>query len=324
MLRKTAVCLCLILLVLPCAALAQEKSQGLTVSPTTEELSLQPGSRVEATVKVSNPTNRVIEVYPLAMNFTARGETGEPAFYPAQDTEKKFSLADWVQYDQTKIALTPEQVTEWKYKIAVPVDAEPGGHYGVVFFATKPPAEFLTPKQKVDISKIGIASMVGTLVLVVVPGAVVESGSIAEFTAPSLMLKPPVNFTVRLENTGNVHFKPKGIITAKNTWGSGQSSVSLNPTGGNILPASTRRFEVKWGRNSFWAPVGRYTAKVRITYGEKEKVLTGTLSFWIIPWWFILAIILFIALVVGLVIWLVLRRRKREGQTGRLGQVYGG
>jgi len=117
--------------------LAQLPGEGLTISPPITELTIKPGESTTQTIRLTNPTDKIVEVYPKIMNFSAKGEGGEPAFFEATDESAKFSLAKWIEVTQSKIALTPEQVVEFKYKINVPVSAEPGGHYGVVFFATE-------------------------------------------------------------------------------------------------------------------------------------------------------------------------------------------
>ncbi|MCX6806535.1 MAG: hypothetical protein NT135_00170, partial [Candidatus Berkelbacteria bacterium] len=144
-------------------AKAQIPGEGLTISPPIFELTLKSGETSSQVIKITNPTQKLMEVYPTVMNFKASGESGEPAFYPATKEETKFSLASWIKFNQTKIALTPEQVVEFNYQIAIPKDAEPGGHYGVVFFATEP------PKPEQDVSQVAIASMVGSLILVKAP-----------------------------------------------------------------------------------------------------------------------------------------------------------
>jgi len=282
---------------------ALQQGEGLTISPPILELTLKPGESSQQTIKITNPTQKLMEIYPLVMNFKASGEGGEPAFYPATSGEEKFSLASWIKFNQTKLALTPEQVVEFKYQIQAPADAEPGGHYGVVFFATEP------PKPEQDISQVAIASMIGSLVLARVPGAINENASLVDFSTHKFYLKTPVEFTIRIKNLGNVHFKPKGEITIQNSFGKNSDSVTVNEAKGNVLPDSTRKFTENW-QASGWT-FGRFSAALSLTYGETSQNLSGNLSFWIIPIWFIVLI----GLILLIIIVLIIRRKKKRAKT---------
>lgn len=284
------------------------EGEGLTVSPPIKEYTVEPGNTVEQTIRLTNPTQNLIEVYPRAMNFGAKGDGGEPVFYEKEDSDTKFSLANWLLFSQSKVALTPEQVVEFKYKIKVPEDAEPGGHYGVVFFATEP------PKENKDTSQVAIGSMIGSLVLVKVPGQIIEKGIVEEFGADrKLYFNNKVNLTTRLSNFGNIHFKPKGNIEISNFSGGKADSIKFNEEGGNVLPDSVRKFSNEWNENKIL--IGRYTAELAITYGENEKPLTAKFVFWVIPWWLIIIVVL---ILVALIVFFV--RKKRKGNGGSRGK----
>ena len=285
---------------------AQIPGEGLTISPPIFELTLRSGETSSQTIKITNPTEKLMEVYPVVMNFKAKGEGGEPDFYSASEEEAKFSLAHWIKFNQTKLALTPEQMVEFKYQIAVPKDAEPGGHYGVVFFATEPP----TPEE--DISQVAIASMIGSLVLVKVPGAIIEKGFLEEFSAKKFYFKLPVDFAIKIANLGNVHFKPQGEITIKNWRGKEIDQVTANEARGNVLPDSTRKFEEKWEKNGLI--FGRFSANFKAVYGESEKTLDGKLVFWIIPWWLIVILAIIIVLIIITIIIIGKKRKTKKRQ----------
>ena len=269
---------------------AQNTGEGLTISPPISDLSLKPGDISEQTVRITNPTDKLMEIYPQVQNFRAKGEGGEPDFYPASNDESKFSLASWIKFSQSKIALTPEQVAEFKYRINVPIDAEPGGHYGVIFFATEP------PKTEANSNQVSVASKIGSLVLVRIPGDIKENGKITDFSANKFFFKGPVLFTTRIQNSGNIHFKPKGQIIIKNWQGKSIESIEFNTANGNVLPESTRKFEEKW-QSSKWT-FGYFSANLALSYGETNQTLSGKLTFWIIPWWLITVLIIIVIILI--------------------------
>lgn len=263
-----------------------ETGQGLTISPPIKEVEAGRGEIILETIRVTNPTENVIEVYPKVMDFKAKGDGGEPAFYEGGDSNEKFSLGKWISFSDSKLALAPEQVVEFRYQINVPEDAEPGGHYGAVFFASN---------SEVSDDNVALNSMIGSLLLVKVPGEVVEKGQIEDFyTNKALYLRGPVNFLTRIKNNGNIHFKPKGNIVIKDFSGREISRLTFNEQGGNVLPDSTRKFDNILGTKAF--QFGKFSADLDLTYGDNKETLKAETTFWLIPTWLIVIVVLTIVL----------------------------
>lgn len=283
---------------------AAEPAQGLTISPPLKELELQASQTVREIIKITNPTPNIIEVYPLAMNFQAQGEEGQPAFSLPQ-AEEKYTLASWIRLPQSKIALTSQQVVEFAYEIVVPEKPEPGGHYGVVFFANQP------AKPGDETSQIALGNMVGSLILVRIPGEISEKALLKEFsTSQKSYFKPPVDFRVRIANQGNVHFKPQGEITLKNWRGLKVGELVVNEQKGNVLPESIRKFTLTWPANQWTA--GRFRAKLHLVYGENDQVLESELVFWLVPYWAIAVLAILLIAITIVIIAKIKRRRRRK------------
>ncbi len=284
---------------------AASGGQGLTISPPISEFTIKPGESVTKDIKLTNPTDKVITVTPKVMDFKAKGESGEPAFYDASVEDSRYSLSKWVTFTQTEIALTPQQVVDFKYSINAPSSAEPGGHYGVVFFATDQSV------LQENSSNVTLNSMVGSLLLVKVPGDITENAALDSFSADQFIYlsgSPKIDTLVR--NLGNIHFKPEGEITIKNMLGSESGKLTVNGEGGNVLPDSARKFENIWKDGKFH--LGLYTAKVHLTYGGSGKTLDGSLTFIIIPWWILIIKLVVLAAIIALIIWLLIRRRRKK------------
>ena len=283
-------------------AQVENKAEGVTISPPISEIQIEPGNTVVRKIKITNPISKQIKLYPSALDFKAKGETGEPLFLPPSLERRSYSLASWISFSKSFLILEPEEVEEFEYTIKVPDKAEPGGHYGVVFFATEP------PKLEEDVNKVAISTMVGSLILAKVPGQITEKALLEEFsTDKKLYLKNnKVKIISRVANVGNVHFKPVGEITIKNIFGKTEGKLSFNEQTSNVLPDSIRKFENNWESKKIL--VGPYTATAKYIYGESEKTLEGKVTFWIIPWW----LILIVALLVLIAIYLIWRRKKKK------------
>ncbi len=285
------------------AADNDDESKGASISPPIMEINLDPGDLVEKRIKLSNPLDHAVRMYPIVYDFIAKGEEGQQTFIPPTSDSKSFSLASWISYTRSVVSLASNEEDVLDFKIQVPKDAEPGGHYGVIFFSTAAGEAEAKPGQ------ISISGMVGSLILVRVSGDIREKASIEEFSVPRWSLNGPIKFVTRIENLGNVHFKPRGSINISDWRGENIESFDLNPNSGNVLPESIRRFEREWKNQGKW---GRFTAKVSTTYGDRKQKLESEVVFWIIPIFILIIIGLMLVIFAIFVVWLIRRRNKSK------------
>jgi len=277
------------------------QNSGLTISPPIAELNFSPGQTYSETIKINNPTNALVTVYPLASNFVSQGETGVPAV-EATDQNTTSGLAGWISFSQSKLALTPEQEIEFQYKIAVPANAEPGGQYASILFASEPP-----PTDKIG-TQVSLISMIGSLILGRVAGDITEKADLVQFSTNKIFyFKPPVDLILRIGNTGNIHFAPKGEINISN-WGKNVATLDINPQNGNVLPNSIRRFE-GLSYTGHWYSFGKFSSKLTMSYGQTDQTLTGNLVFYIIPWW---AITIFVLIIIAIIFLISKIGRKKK------------
>jgi len=116
-----------------------------------------------------------------------------------------------------------------------------------------------------------------------------------------------VNFITRIENLGNVHIKPYGLIEVYNMFGEKKYNAAFNDRGANILPRSVRKFDDRW---SSGFEFGKYKASLVLTYGltpaeggQGKKTLESITYFWIVPWKILIpSIIGFVALIIVITI----------------------
>lgn len=287
-------------------------AEGLTLSPPAFEMTLKPGEETAHTIRVTNPTKNLIELYPSAGNFSSSGDSGQPKYEigtTALESSSRFSIADWVSFYTPKIALLPEQVVEFRFRVKVPEDAEPGGHYGVVFLGTKP------PEDKDPNSQVALSTMVGSLLLVRIPGDVREEARIEEFSAPWFFWTPPVDFTVFLRNTGNIHIRPQGEVALTDWRGQNIERIDINPKKGSVLPESRRNFDVTWNPDirHFWdIPIGKFHATLSVAYGQSDQSISQDIAFWIIPKWFVITIGFFTLFLLIFITFLIMRKRRQK------------
>jgi hypothetical protein len=159
----------------------------------------------------------------------------------------------------------------------------------------------------------------------------------------------PVNFSIHLHNSGNIFAGASGNIFIKR--GSKQvANLTVNQNHGLVLPNSNRVFKISWSdgfpvyqaiKGPGGQPLtdksgktktklswnfsqaaklrfGHYTAQLALVYnnGTRDVPITGSVSFWVIPWRLIGIVIFILALIAGLITYVVILRRrlKRAGR----------
>ncbi|MEK7653485.1 MAG: hypothetical protein AAB358_03330 [Patescibacteria group bacterium] len=283
-----------------------------TISPPIIEVEVDPGQSVTKTIKVFNETDSDIAVKGYLELFKPKGERGEVEILPPEIGGQVLS---WVKLPLNSVSLEPSEIVEAPVIITIPKNIPVGGYYVAAMWES---SAFPADQTK----QVKINSRVGVLLLIRVKGEAKEELSILNFQAvgaspfwgENFYRRLPVNFYARLENTGNVHLKPTGLVIIKNIFGRVAASIPFNSDGRYILPQSKKQFDSVWskGGNSgsgFWPglkaeitglSLGRYTAQVQVDYGaKKERLYSGEASFWVVPWRTILmaGIILFIVVI---------------------------
>ncbi len=262
------------------------------VSPVIVERELSQGADAHGSIVLSNTSQAAKRYRVSTKNFKALDDDGAQAFY---DEGGKRDASSWIALDSAPIELTAGQEKKVEYRIHVPATVDPGGYYIALFFTE-------LPFGNEDGVVVGVSARIGVLFLLTVNGeAVSEQAVIEDFTVlpASVMSYEPNQLDVRVRNIGLAHIRPWGTVLVKNMFGTEIAELPLNPTRGAILPQSTRRFQISWGRgptettNRFFselkrewrnAMLGKYTAKVHLTYGKDEQVLVAQRTFWVVPW----------------------------------------
>ncbi len=243
---------------------------GISISPLTFDLAGNPGDTLVNEIIVRNSGKELININVESQDFVAHGEEGDVALTEERTT---YSLSSWIDVDDGRFQLSGGQQKRIKFSVRIPYNAEPGGHYASVFAHLSPPTGSAN-------SGAYIGQKIGSLVLLRVAGTATESAEVESFkTDKSQYSKGPINFDLRVKNTGSVHVKPKGMIAITDIWGKKVADVPVEQK--NVLPGAIRHTTSEWTE----APkFGKYTATLLTYYGADNKQLTAATTFWIIPW----------------------------------------
>jgi len=239
---------------------AQTAQKGIQISPLTYNFEIKPGESQTAKVTLTNRNDVALSFVMETEDFSAVSEEGAPSFAATPKQEGVTTLADWVKFPSDKEGtIEPKAGKEVAFTIDVPQQAEPGGHYAAVFAKEVKK----TPEGETEI---GVASRVGTLLLISVPGLVTKSAEITEFSPPKFVWRGPVDLKMKVQNTGSVHYDSLGQVVLKPLWGKG-STVDMGTH--TIIPKSIRSYTAKWDKRF---PFGYYRLKATAQDGDKGLV----------------------------------------------------
>lgn len=267
---------------------------GLKIQPVKISETMQPGDTLTGSIAITNVSDTDVNVSITVQDFVPLA--GADTIQFVGRAPGVTSVRDWIQVAGPLDSVFKKgEERNISYTINAPANAEPGGHFGVVLFKATPHVE--------GGGSIQVGTQVGMLVLVAIPGSHTEAGRIVSFSAPVFLQTGPVPFTLNFENTGTVHFEPRGKITIRNMFGHEVANVPIE--GVVVLPSSIKKMEFDWNVSGFL--FGRYSAHADIVDGSGTTIATADTSFWVIPVWYTLAFVL-----VLIVIFLILRFIKRR------------
>ena len=292
----------------PAPAAGAGSGQALEIAPPLITLTVNPGQVVKTQIQLRDISKSPLVVTNQINDFVADGEDGTPKILTSSDSNNPYSMKSWIS-PLPQFQLTPQQIENLEVIIKVPANASPGGHYGVIRFTGVPP--------QLNTTGVSLSASLGSLILLTVNGKLSHQLGVQEFSvnnggkAGSVFQSAPLNFLVRLKNTGNVQEQPTGHVAVYDMFGKNIANVNVNIPPRNVLPGSIRAFSQQLGKSTIGNKhlFGHYRATLHITYASNRQ-LTANLGFWIIPYKLIVGIIAGL-IVVFFVLRFLIRRYNR-------------
>ncbi len=281
------------------------EGMALGISPAIFEITANSGEVIENIIKVSNPTDNVVNVKMTVEDIEPSGEDGSVTV--KNPGTEIYSIANWVKCDPENFQLNPREEKQVKFTITVPQGGEPGGHYGTVVAgpnvvaSTNGTGAFIVPR-------------VGTVILISLPGERKEQITVKDFYSQTKDSKSqtdafiktnffqyfPIGFAAKFENSGTVHIKPGASITITDWFG--QKVHQFDFPLQNVLPGATRIINTEWKGSGL--AIGRYTATLTGSFGTYNTPLTSSnITFWVFP-------IKEVLIVLAVIIFFILTRKR--------------
>ena len=315
-------------------------SNSLGVNPR-RNYTIKSGDRVDDTLYVSNLSKTddlSITIKPI--DFGAKDETGSPSLLLKQTAPTRWSLKPYLTIAST-VTIAAGKSASVPFSIVIPSKVGAGSYYSAVQYSTN--------SQDAKGSNVNLISSSATLLFVRVPGEATDilrlkqfgpftpyasgtDGSFGSYYGGAA----PKYLAFRLSNDGNVAEEPSGSVILKNIFGK-QTKIfeKANPANSLVLIGQTRRFDLclnqdlsshadaATGRNVDTIKCnqpsltpGHYTARLALVYGDNgssSHELGAVSSFWYLPLWFVVIVIVgfVVLLALGLLITRKLKSRRR-------------
>jgi hypothetical protein len=239
---------------------------------------MKPGSTVTGQILLSNASADAVTVDINIQDFVPT--SGTESFQFVGRAPGVTSVRDWITINSPlHFTFKQGESKQVPYTIKAPADAEPGSHFGVIFFKAIRAAD-------AD-SQIKVGTQVGVLAFVTIPGKFEQKGTITSFSAPAFVQGGPVDFSMMFQNTGTVYFEPKGTIEVSNMFGQKIASVPIS--GYAVLPTGVKKMDFPWNVSGLL--LGRYKATATVFDIDGNPIASQSASFYALPLWYIVGFI---------------------------------
>lgn len=285
----------------------------IALSTGTIELSLAPGTTASDTIAVANNGDEPFKAFVYASDVVY-DDKGVPSYVRPTGAQGEFlkSPASWLTLHMPAktqviantpyIELAPGEEMLVDFDMVVPQGAAPGDHSAIVFFEMFDNGATTGTTSKVS-------GRLGARIIVRVAGDVVDRMDLAPYSVRGFVIGDAVPYSFTVANEGNVdkRYVPSMIVLDSSEAEVQRTKLEENPV---AYAGDTRQYSgsVKLDKPLF----GRYTMRAEIAYDKETgsapgatvpEVLEKDRAFWVFPLWFVIAVILIVALPVLWLIW---------------------
>lgn len=264
--------------------------ESITLSPVSQHYDFDAGTEKIDSLKIINNGDTAYDFIVYARPYTiVNSDYLNPNYGDEANKKANADVYKWVEFDKDKYHIEPGQTIEVQYRLNVPANATPGGHYGVLFAETQAePGEM-----------IGRNKRVGSVLYSTVKGEYIQGAEVSKPSANFFQINPPMTANVSIKNTGNASFIAKTDYRVFDIFG---GEKYLKEVEYDVMPDSTRAVNLAWEQSPSFG-----LFKVRVNTTALDKSATTESFVFMAPFWFYGFIAI---LVVGGIMYAVARRKR--------------
>lgn len=234
---------------------------GIGVSPTVLETKLKPGKSKKGYFVVRSDFSEKVKVIIQPEEYWSR-ETGK----------KGLPVEQWLKIKPKEFIMYPHSVRRIKYRLTLPKDAD-SENMAEVFFAAKNPGE----------GTIGIVTRFGVALYLIPEGKEEISAKINKISSGwRAKEKNQFQFTINVENLGNVHLRPSGKVEVKDEKDQKIAELTID-SGWPVFPGRKYNYNAIGEIKDPNLLPGKYQATVFLDcgamFGYKDKIYQQQVEF---------------------------------------------
>jgi hypothetical protein len=265
------------------------------VFPTILEIEREAGSAALGTINVK-VTGEDDHRFRILVEDVSQRPDGTLTYAPASGS--RFSASSWVSVTPKTFSGAPDRVQPVQFHVAVPANAEPGDHLTsltVQRLGGSGAAATATAIQAVSVR-----------LTIRVEGRLHPAAEITALEVPGIAAGGPVSVATTVRNSGNVTLDfDRGNRAGVTIRDGDEVEATLPPWSGQLFPGQLREVVNRWEDPPLF---GNFDARAAVRIGADE--IKREVSFWVIPWRQIGALLL---VIVAVVIFALGWRRRRWG-----------
>ncbi|MEO8691637.1 MAG: hypothetical protein ABI397_02520 [Candidatus Saccharimonas sp.] len=297
-----------------------DSSSALSIAPKKNYV-IEPGKSVNDKLVIRNLDSEAsLDLTLKVIDFTYNDESGTPKLFLKDTPQTTWSLKSFMTVPEN-VSIAPGSSKSVDMSVAIPAGQGAGSYYSAIIYST----------GASEGGNVGLSASGVTLVFVNVPGKVSEdlkikqlgvynkTGSQETSNYKSISSVEPLNVGYTLVNNGNVAESPVGSITMDNLFFGKKIVINdINPAGSLAIRGQTRLFvtciktkaqDVDFQGQSTQATAcvspdmwpGLYSISGDFFYGQNgnpTQEITKSVYFWYLPWWFVVLVLVVLAIVI--------------------------
>lgn len=243
---------------------------SMTVQPSFQEIIIDAAEKEKrGVINITNSDSEDVHVTLQATEIQQVDVQGN-VLLADKPTSPATALASYISFDTPDFVLKAHGSSSVPFTIRNSVDLSPGGHYSALIarFAAK------------DAESTSVVPAISSFVIVRKTGGEQYHLSLSEVRIDSRWFSLPEKVVLRLNNQGNSHLTPHGLVEILD-WKAHRTAMGIiNVDSVLVLPQSERELSVPIRRQSWVWPLWVYTVKIsghappsEITFSQQIPVL---------------------------------------------------
>ncbi len=254
-----------------------QAASSIAVAPALQQIVLnQEGETTQAHVQLKNNTESEVSFTLSAVNFGSLDDSSGLIFQGQgiSQLDAQYSLTNWISISPSKVTIPPGLEVDIAVTVTNLPDLSPGGHYAAVLATTDSGAGIP--------NTVGLKQALSSLLFVTKKGGENYEEILSGISIPKTTLQLPDAVQIQVQNKGNVHIVPRGLVQVIGYGNQVVAQGAINEDSSLLLPGTNRWLKVPLHQTALLVWPGQYRVRVSLRYDgsdtliNQEKIISYT------------------------------------------------